>query len=115
MGSLGEVAAAHRYGLELLPSSAERHDATTSDGRLVQIEATQGNRIGISSELDHINVLLLHRDGTTEEVFNGPGSLAWSNAGRVQKTGQRPISRSTLRKLMTRVKKHDRLPTLNSP
>jgi hypothetical protein len=33
MGSLGEVMAAHDYGRELLPASAERQDARTQDGR----------------------------------------------------------------------------------
>ena len=57
VGSLGEVMAAHDYGLELLPASAERHDARTQDGRLVQIKATQGSRVSLRSQPDHLIVL----------------------------------------------------------
>lgn len=40
VGSLGEVIAAHDYGLELLPPSAPTHDAVAADGRMVQINTT---------------------------------------------------------------------------
>jgi hypothetical protein len=47
VGSIGEVIVAENYGLELLPNSTETHDAKTKDGKLVQIKATQINRIAI--------------------------------------------------------------------
>src|SRR5688500_5485125 len=78
VGSLGEVPAAYYYGLELLTASTECHDATSRDGkRLVQVKATQGTRVGIRAEPVHLLVLLLARDGTVEEVYNGPGAPAW--------------------------------------
>lgn len=40
MGSIGEVIAKERYGLELLPSSSERHDARTVDGKMVKNNGT---------------------------------------------------------------------------
>ena len=84
VGSLGEVLAAYRYGLELLPASAERHDARTSSGALVQIKATQGKRVSLGGEPDHLIVLLITRDGRAEEAFNGPGPLAWNETGQMQ-------------------------------
>ena len=51
VGSPGEALAAHHYQLELLPASARCHDCIC-DGRSVQIKATQGNRIAISSQPD---------------------------------------------------------------
>jgi hypothetical protein len=56
VGSSGEVLAAYYYDLDLLPPSTERHDdATTPDGRLVQIKATQGmHNITMRSELEHL-------------------------------------------------------------
>ena len=110
VGSIGEVIAAYRYGLKLLPGVAETHDATAPDGRLVQIKTTQVTRIGISSEPEHLLVLKLGRDGLTTEVYNGPGSLAWEAAGKMQKTGQRPLSLSKLRKLMANVRPKQRRP-----
>ena len=95
VGSIGEVLAAHYYGLELLPASAEAHDAAAADGRLVQIKATQRASVGLRSEPQHLLVLRILPGGDWQEVYNGPGKLAWDNAGRMQSTGQRPISVSS--------------------
>ena len=103
VGSIGEVLAAHHYGLELLPASSQGHDAKAPNGKLVQIKATQRNSIGIRSEPEHLIVLQLMPTGETSEVYNGPGLPAWSGAGKMQKNGQRAISVSKLRALMTSV------------
>jgi len=82
VGSLGEVIAAELYGLELLPASTTTHDGTAIDGRQVQIKLTQVKTVGIRSEPEHLIVLKLHPDGTTSEIYNGPGTPAWQAAGR---------------------------------
>jgi hypothetical protein len=110
VGSLGEVLASHYYNLELLPCSTECHDAQTRDGQLVQVKATQGSGVALRAEPHHLLVILLKKDGTIEEVYNGPGSLAWANCGKQQKNGQSPISVSKLRKLMNDVPTNHRLP-----
>lgn len=109
VGSIGEVLAAHRYGLELLPCSTEGHDARDQRGRQVQIKATQGSSVAMRSCCDHLIVLRLSRDGSAEEIFNGPGALAWNSAGAMQKNGQRPISISKLRTLMEAVPANKRI------
>lgn len=114
VGSIGEVVAAHLFGLTLLPASAETHDARAADGRLVQIKATQGRSIGIRSEPQHLLVLKLYRDGGTEVVFNGPGAVAWAQAGAMQKNGQRSISVAKLSRLMVDVAVTDQLPKVRS-
>lgn len=81
-------------------------------GTAVQIKATQGGSVGLRAEPDHLLVLVIARDGSTVEVFNGPGALAWSAAGAMQKNGQRPISVSKLRSLMSTVPSEARLPTV---
>ena len=111
VGSIGEVLAAHRYSPDLLPCSAEGHDARASDGRLVQIKATQGDGVAMRSCCDHLIVLRLLRTGQTEEVYNGPGQPAWNVAGKMQRNGQRPISLSKLRSLMATVSVAQRLPS----
>jgi hypothetical protein len=113
IGSIGEVLAAHHYGLELLPPSAERHDAQARDGRFVQIKATQARSVGLRSEPEVLLVLQLLRDGSTEEIFNGPGALAWSHAGKMQRNGQRSIGVAKLRGLMEEVPPGARLAVLN--
>lgn len=103
VGSLGEVLGAAYYDLQLLPCSSESHDAVAADGRRVQIKATQGRQVAMRSTCEHLLVLRLKKDGTLEEIYNGPGELAWRAAGPMQRNGQRPIRVSALRKLMGEV------------
>ena len=110
VGSIGEVLAAYHYELELFPASVEAHDARAKDGRLVQIKATQRATIGLRSQPEHLLVLRILPNGESEEVYNGPGELAWENAGKKQKNGQRFVSLSTLTELMENIPKEDRLP-----
>jgi hypothetical protein len=109
VGSLGEVLGAAYYNLELLPCSSECHDARACDGRQVQIKATQGQQVAMRSACDHLLVLRLTKDGTAEEIYNGPGEPAWTAAGPMQRNGQRPIRLSTLRGLMRAVREDQRL------
>lgn len=106
VGSLGEVIAAHDYGLALLPASTETHDALKGNIR-IKIKATQGRSIALRGDIapDHLLVLRLLNNGTTEEIYNGPGAPAWQAAGRLQKNGQRPISLKNLKVLMSTVVK----------
>lgn len=115
VGSFGEAWAAFLYDLELLQNSAETHDARAPDGRMVQIKATQGDRVAISSEPSHLVVLAIDPTGSATEIFNGPGSVAWEAAGNVQKNGQRPLSLARLRRLMTDVAPESRLPRRERP
>jgi hypothetical protein len=82
---------------------ALRHDAKAPDGRLVQIKATQAKSVGLRSEPDRLIVLKLNHDGSTNEVYNGPGAPAWHQAGKMQKNGQRSIDLSRLRNIMEEV------------
>ena len=103
VGSIGEVIAAHRYGLQLLPHSHQGHDARTPSGVLVEIKATQGSSVALREQPVHLIVLHLGKTGEAAEVYNGPGAPVWESAGAMQKNGQRPISLSKLRKLMLKV------------
>lgn len=92
LGSIGEVYAAERYNLSLLKTGAEKHDACSPDGKMIQIKITQTERVSIYSEPDYLIVLKMNYDGTIEEVYNGKGRIPWNNAGKLKKTGQRSIS-----------------------
>ena len=109
IGSIGEVVAAEAFGLELLPNVTPEHDAITYDGRLVQIKATQRDRIALSSCPEHLLVLRIEGNGSWIVVYNGPGKPAWDHAGAMQKTGQRQIRLSTLESLMTEIDERDQL------
>lgn len=110
VGSIGEVIAAEEYDLNLFEASHPVHDAKAQDGKLVQIKATQGNRIAISECPEHLIVIKVNRDGGFEEIYNGPGDIAWGLVGKRQKTGQRHISLAKLRAAMMKIPECDRLP-----
>lgn len=110
VGSIGEVIAAEEYGLKLFEASHPVHDARAKDGKLVQIKATQGDRIAISECPEHLVVLKIDRDGGFEEVYNGPGDIAWSLVGKRQKTGQCHVSLAKLRAAMAEIPECGRLP-----
>jgi len=112
VGSIGEVLAAHYYGLELFPPSQESHDAIAPNGTLVQIKATQIKRVALRSEPQHLIVLKILPDGTAAEIYNGPGDLVWAKVSRLQGNGQRSISEAKLKKLMGTVAPHLRLPSV---
>ena len=103
VGSIGEVIAAFRYGLELLPHSAQGHDARSTSGVFVEIKTTQGSSVALREQPNHLIVLHLSKLGEASEIYNGPGAPVWQAAGAMQRNGQRPISLSKLRKLMVRV------------
>lgn len=111
VGSLGEALAQHHYRIELFGASAYCHDGAC-DGKQVQIKATQGTRIAISSEPEHLLVLALERDGTFTEEYNGPGARVWALVEHKPrpKNGQYQVALSALRELMDHVPHADRLP-----
>lgn len=109
VGSIGEVLASYYYDLELLPASTEAHDAITKDNSLVQIKATQGRSIGIRSQPNHLIVIKILKSGSIEEIYNGPGELAWKHVGKMQKNGQCSITLSKLKNLMEKVPQKQRI------
>ena len=110
IGSIGEVIATDEYDLELFEASHPVHDAKTKDGKLVQIKATQGDRIAIGECPEYLIVLKIYRDGGFEEVYNGPGDIAWSLVGKRQKTGQCHVSFAKLRAAIAEIPECDRIP-----
>jgi hypothetical protein len=115
VGSIGEVAAAYIFDLDLNPASTMGHDAKSRDGRNVEIKLTQGRGVAIRHEPEHLIVLHRPVGGPIRIVFNGPGALAWAAAGKRQKNGQRPITLSRLTSLAEDVSEQDRLPELREP
>ena len=110
VGSIGEAIAAYYYGIDLFPASNERHDGKKGQV-LIQIKATQGKSISISSESDFVLAFSLLENGSFEEVYNGPGAPVWARVlhRKRQKNGQYKIGLATLRSLMRDVPQYCRI------
>ena len=98
VGSIGEVVAAEALGLTLYPPSQPGHDAFDANGD-VQIKMTAGRSVAMYATCNRLVVLRVVSPKEAEIVYDGPGEVAWSNAGRMGKNGQRVISLTRLRAL----------------
>lgn len=98
VGSIGEVVAAEALGLTLYPASHPAHDAYDANGD-VQIKMTGGKSVAMYSTSTRLVVLRVTSPELAEIVYDGPGEIAWSNARKMGKNGQRVISLTKLRAL----------------
>lgn len=112
VGSLGECLVADAYGLQLERSSNKGYDALTADGEQVEIKATQAKSVAFRSEPQRTIVIKLARDGSFEEIYNGPGAIVWAQfKGRPPPSnGQYQITLTRLRQLNQAVAVEDRVP-----
>ena len=111
VGSLGETLVADAYGLQLEEASNRGFDATTPDGTEVEIKATQARSVGFRSKPAHAIVIKIYKDGTFDEIFNGPGALIWDQfeGKKSQSNGQYQISVSKLQELNSKVGSEDKI------
>ena len=112
VGSIGEAIAAHYCGFdELFVASNLSHDGRVGE-RLVQVKATQKKRVAISSEPQHLLVFKLHKEGSFDEIYNGPGDRVWAlvSGKQMPKNGQHAVSVAQLMRLMLGVPESLRLP-----
>lgn len=114
VGTLGEVLAEEQYELELLPPKAQAFDAVDSLGRKVLIRCNQQKSTPIKKS-ERAQILLaikLLPDGTIEEIFNGPISMALelTIGRRADSSGFVGLSHKKLRKLMESVPSAKRIP-----
>lgn len=77
VGDIGEVVASLNYELTLNEGLTKHHDAISDDGRKVQIKATFSKNLTfpVHHVPDYYLGIKLNRDGTFEEIYNGPGYL----------------------------------------
>lgn len=118
VGDIGEILVEEAYQLELFADVTKHHDAETIDGRLVQIKASMKGKF--SFPCDHIPSYYLavhvHPDGSFDEIFNGPGEIAWKaiKNRKLSKTNLHQISASALRHLQQEVQAEHRIPMRNT-
>lgn len=114
VGDLGEILVEEDYDIELYVGMEKHHDGETSDGRKVQIKTTM--KESLTFPVDHIPHyyigIKVNSDGSYDEIFNGPGAIAWEAVKnrKPTKTNLHSITLSSLRKLNTKVAQEDRIP-----
>ena len=81
-------------------------------GLEVEIKATQSNSVAFRSQPQHTIIIKILRDGTFEEIYNGPGCLVWEQfkGKRLPSNGQFQVSLNKLRQLNQQVAESDRVP-----
>ena len=113
VGDLGEIIAETVYDLTLHERVTPYHDATTPDGRNVQIKATFKKSLTFSHVPDYYLGLKLYPDGSFEEVFNGPGKVIRDHDAHRKGIGKQLLSFpiKVLEDLSKEVKSPDRIKT----
>ena len=111
VGSIGECLVADAYGLELKPASNKGFDAIASDGKEVEIKATQSKSVAFRSEPEHTIIISILPNGTFEEAYNGPGGLVWQqfSGKKLPSNGQFQISLNKLKELNKQVSDSSRV------
>jgi hypothetical protein len=114
VGDIGEILVEAKYDLKLFEDMRAHHDGETPDGRLVQIKTTMKNTLTFPADHipDYYLGIKISRDGTFEEVFNGPGNIAAEaiKNRKLPKTNLHSIGVRTLHALTRTVSTKDRIP-----
>lgn len=115
VGDIGEVIAALEYGLVLDDVSQPDHDATTFDGRRVQIKATFKDSLTFKTVPDYYLGLKLSSNGTYEEIYNGPGSKIYERYSHRKGIGSVLLSfpNEELKKLSAEIEEVEKVPNRN--
>lgn len=116
VGDIGEVIADLEYDIILHDTSQPGHDATTSDGRNVQIKATFKDSLTFKSVPDYYLGFKLFRDGRFEEIYNGPRDIIYKRYGHRKGIGKQLLSFpiTELRELSKRVTRDQCIPKCNN-
>ena len=112
VGDIGESLAELDYEITLDKTSRAVHDAMTSDGRHVQIKATFQDHLTFKRTPQLYLGFKLNRDGTYEEIYNGPGHLIFNKYAHRSGIGEKllrfPIK--DLQSISKDVQQVDRVP-----
>ena len=112
VGDIGEVIAALEYDVVLYEVSQPDHDATTPNGRRIQIKATFKDSLTFKTIPDYYLGFKLFPDGRYEEVFNGPGSIIYERFKHRKGIGVNLLSfpNKDLKALSREVPANERIP-----
>jgi hypothetical protein len=116
VGDIGEVIAALEYDVILDDTIQPDYDATTLDGRKVQIKATFKDSLTFRTTTAYYLGFKLYPDGRHEEIFSGPSKLIYERYIKRKGIGIALLSFpiSELQKLSKQVDPGDRIPRRQS-
>ncbi len=112
VGDIGEIIAALEYDVILDDIAQPDHDGRTTDGRRVQIKATFKERLTFKTVPDYYLGFKLHKDGSYDEIYNGPGRIISDRYAHRKDIGVKLLSFSIseLRDLSKTVESTERVP-----
>jgi len=115
VGNIVEVLTAQAYGITLYKQSEKTHDGEV-DGKKVQIKGTQGkDSIVIREEPEYLLVEYLDKEtGTIQEIYNGPGALAWQCRSYVPSMNHYTIRINKLLEINQTIPDTERIPSVVS-
>ena len=100
LGVYGEYVCIQKYGLTKAMPGSNGYDATTSDGKSVQIKTNHSaSMIGYRGDADLMLVIHVKDDGEFEEVYYGDFELVKSASNFSNRDNKSTITISKLRKL----------------
>ena len=101
LGDYGECVAIDKYNLEKAPAGSSGYDATTEDGKTVQIKASYAsNQIGYRGNADLMLVIKTKSDASWEEIYFGDFSTVKEASTYSQRDNKHMISINKLMQLM---------------
>jgi len=92
VGDIGEILAELVYDIKLDDVSQPHHDATTTDGKRVQVKATFKKSLTFKTTPELYLGIRINQDGTFEEIFNGPGRLIHNEFSERKGLGEKLLS-----------------------
>ncbi|WP_026528026.1 DUF6998 domain-containing protein [Butyrivibrio sp. VCD2006] len=118
IGSIGEVAAANYYGINLFTSSTKAIDGEVNS-KPVQIKVVQQDNVMLSYDGEgdsphYLLVLYLNKNGIFFEVYNGLWKDAFSAVSKSDSHGYKHIRVNRLLELDGKVSNEDRIQQINS-
>ena len=100
MGDYGESVCIENYNLTKAPAGSDGFDATTEDGRTVQIKTNHAaSSIGFREDADLMLVIYVADDGEFEELYFGDFKKVRDNSSYSARDNKQPITISKPRKL----------------
>lgn len=100
LGDYGEFVCMEHYSLTKAPAGADGYDASTTEGKTVQIKTNHAaSSIGFRGEADLMLVIHVHSGGEFEELYYGDFQTVKDSSRYSARDNKQSISISKLKKL----------------